>query len=76
MGCVGTLANCLDPYTFSDPIENSAALFGGEYRREGIPTHKHFIQTFGATGKEKETLFLVNSHPHVPRQAWNERKES
>jgi hypothetical protein len=52
MGCVGTLANCLDPYTFSDPIENSAALFGGEYRREGIPTHKHFIQTFGATGKE------------------------
>ena len=72
MGCVGTLANCLDPYTFSDPIENSAALFGGEYRREGIPTHKHFIQTFGATGKE--TLFLVK-HPRVPRQAWNERKE-
>lgn len=53
MGCAGSLANCLEPYAFSSPIENSVALFGGEYRREGIPSQKEFLRMFGAEGQKK-----------------------
>ena len=55
MGCVGTLANCLDPYTFSDPIENSAALFGGDAKAmyDGWGLQMKFDNTLS-----KETLAI------------------
>lgn len=53
MGCVGTLSNCLEPYAFSAPVNNAVELFGGDFRREGIPADKLFARTFGSTGHKK-----------------------
>ena len=53
MGCVGNLANCLNPYTFRTPVNNAVELFGGDYRREGIPSNKLFEHAFGSTDHKK-----------------------
>ena len=47
--CIGTFDNCLEPYAFAEPIANSAALFGGDYRDEGIEPNE-FMSTFGVEG--------------------------
>ena len=49
MGSSNRADNCLEPYAFAEPIPNSAALFSGAYRDEGIePTE--FLTTFGVHG--------------------------
>eukprot|EP01048_Picozoa_sp_COSAG05_P005915 COSAG05_NODE_364_length_10775_cov_3.222836_15_plen_163_part_01 len=48
-GCVGTLENCVE-HEFAGPIGSAAALFGGEYRREGVGEGR-WLEVFGPSGQ-------------------------